>query len=133
MTNQFDTFGNDRHKVRVPYGASVSELDETDLENLRSAITELGGFAGSEISGFMAVLGIPEEEFGPLVDRLKDPSLLDRLPQKDICSLLVLSSLVCAALGDEELATITGRGRDEHFLTIRRLYHAFARRLAGQD
>ena len=133
MSNKSDAFGNDRYKVRVPYKASVSRFGETDLKNLKSAKAELGGFAGREISNFMAVLGISEEEFGPMVDHLKNPSQLDRLPQKDLCSLLVLFSLVCAALGDEELATITGSGRDEHFLTIRRIYHAFARRSVGQD
>ena len=125
MSDERDAFGNDIHRIRVPYDASIAKLDGNDAATLRSALTEFGGFAGDEISDFMVGLGFTEEELKAAVDSLQDPGRSEPVPERALRGLFVLCSLVSAVLGDEELATITGRGRDEHFLTIRRLYHAW--------
>ena len=125
MNGKHDAFGNDIYRVRVPYDASIAKLDDSDAAILRSAVAEFGGFAGNEISDFMAELGFTEEELKAAVESLQDPGRSDPVPERTLRGLFVLCSLVSAVLGDEELATITGRGRDEHFLTIRRLYHAW--------
>ncbi len=124
MSGSFDPFGNDRYQQRVPYDAAVAPLAESDLANLKSAAAELGGFAGKEISQGLETLGVDPGRLRTLLENIDGPVALAKAPRETLLGLFLLSGLVCAALGDEELATITGAGRDEHFLTARRLYHA---------
>ena len=124
-----DRFGNDRNQVRVPSAARNFYFDEDDLGNLRQALGQIDGFDGEEILAFMDVPGFSEQELKRMGASLEDLRLFNRMSQKELCSLFLLESLTCAALGDEELFTITGRGRDEHFVTIGRLYYAFKRSL----
>ena len=132
MSDEYDAFGNDRYAVRIPFQATTSGFDNTDLENVKSAIRELGGFDGEAIARFMTTIGTSEDSLRDLYGRLEHPGQLALLTKEEICALIALCNVVCAALGDEELATLTTRGRDEHFLTIRRLYEAFKRQSRAQ-
>ncbi|MDJ0946985.1 MAG: hypothetical protein QNJ30_26340 [Kiloniellales bacterium] len=113
---------------RGSYKESIAPFTDTDVANLRTALNEIGGFAGAEISAALAELGVHAEELKALLDGLESPESLRTAPRQCLLGFFLLTSLVCAALGDEELATITGQSRDAHVLTARRLYHAFARR-----
>ena len=132
MSEDYDAFGNDRNAVRVPFDATTTGFDDIDLMNVRSAIRELGGFDGAALASYMALIGVSDENLRELSDRLDHPGQLGFLTQEELCALIALCNVVCAALGDEELATLTTSGRDEHFLTIRRLYHAFRRQARSQ-
>ena len=132
MAKWNDRFGNDRNAVRVPYNACIYGFDEDDLSNLKQAFGVLYGFAEDEAKEFLEVLGITEQDVVDIENRLNVLNQLHKIGKKDIGTLFVLANLMCAAYGDEELATITGRGRDEHFLTIRRLYFAFMKSRKSQ-
>ncbi len=104
------------------------DLTESDLRNLEAAVNELGGFAGQEISEALAATGIDPDGLRDSVTGLARPGSLLSAPRETLLGLFLLNNLVCAALGDEELGTITGAGRDSHFLTARRLYHILTAR-----
>ena len=104
----------------------MTDLTESDLATLRTAVNELGGFAGVEIAGALTSLGIDPDGLRAFIDSLAGPEALRSAPREILLGLFLLNNLVCAALGDEELEIITGRDRNEHFLTARRLYHGLA-------
>ena len=104
------------------------DLTESDLQNLQAAVNELGGFAGPEISGSLAAMGSDPAGLRTFVVGLAGPESLLAAPRETLLGLFLLNGLVCAALGDEELGTITGADRDSHFLTARRLYHILTAR-----
>ena len=106
----------------------MADLTESDLAILRTAVNELGGFAGAEICSALTALSIDPDELRAFVDSLAGPDDLLTAPREILLGLLLLNNLVCAALGDEELETITGRDRNEHFLTARRLYHGLTQK-----
>ncbi len=101
----------------------MPDLTEADLRNLQTAVNELGGFAGREISEALTAMAIDPYSLKRFVDGLAGPEALRSAPRETLLGLFLLNNLVCAALGDEELGTITGAERDSHFLTARRLYH----------
>ena len=115
---------------RGSFQESIAPFTDIDVATLRAAVNEIGGFAGTEISGSLAALGVDSEGLKAFVDGLESPESLSSATQRSLLGLFLLTNLVCAALGDEELETVTGQDRDAHFLTARRLYHAFTRRTA---
>lgn len=100
----------------------------SDLMNLQREVNELGGFAGKEISAALVASGFDPDQVRAFVDSLAAPEALESAPREILLGLFLLNSLTCAALGEEEMAIITGTEWEAHLLTGRRLYFAYTRR-----
>lgn len=99
-----------------------------DLTNLRTEMHELGGFAGDDITAALVASEIDPNRLRAFVEDLGEPELLESAPRDVLLGLFLVNSLVCAALGEEEMATITGKEWQDHLLTGRRLFFAYTRR-----
>ena len=102
-------------------------FDLSDLSNLQTEVNELGGFAGNDIAAALVASGFDPDKLRAFVKSLTEPEDLKSAPREMLLGLFLLNSLACAALGEEEMATITGTEWESHLLTGRRLYFAFAR------
>ena len=103
-------------------------FDASDLTNLQTEVNELGGFAGGDISAALVASGFDPDKLRAFVESLAGPEALQSAPRELLLGLFFLNSLSCAALGEEEMATVTGADWQAHLLTGRRLYFAYARR-----
>ncbi|SMX26827.1 hypothetical protein TRP8649_00920 [Pelagimonas phthalicica] len=110
------SFGVSYEEVRKP-------LDKKDLAIIRRAINERGGFDGRVIKEALSFYKVEDRDVEQLKTRVSPHQTPESLSYEDKLNSLVLCCLASAALGEEELSTITGYDRDEFYTTIRRLYH----------
>lgn len=109
--------------IRVKYAEIIKPLDDKDFAIIRSALGEIGGFDGQVIKNMLEHFEVCDNAQIDLKKVVQNEKNTVSLSEDEALTAFLVCSLVSAALGEEELRTITGYDRDEFYTTIRRLYN----------
>ncbi len=115
---------NKPREIRVKYAEVIKPLDAKDLAIVKRAIGEKGGFDGRVISEILARFGVQDSALVQLQNLVRSEEPIAPFKEDDALKAFLVCCLASAALGEEELQTISGYDRDEFYTTIRRLYQA---------
>lgn len=119
-------------EIRVEYTSVTNPLGLKDLAIISRALGETGGFDGRVIAEVLFRFGVNDKALENLKNISGSKKGIEPLDVDDALNAFLLCCLTSAALGEEELSTITGYDRDEIYTTIRRLYH-IVRKSIGSD
>jgi len=113
-----------KHTYRVAYDEVRKPLDKKDFAIIRRAIGEVSGFDGRVIKEALSLYKVDDCDLERLKTRVSTDHTEESLNDQDALHSFAICCLASAALGEEELSTVTGFDRDEFYTTIRRLYHS---------